>query len=520
MFFSLNARQICCQFLFIAVMLASSAHAANWRLEPSVAVTETYYDNITLSSNNKNSEFVSQISPGFSLTAKGRRLQLSSRYTLGYVNYWSNAFSDRFYQQGSLGADLEAIKKHLFINATASVSQQAIDPRLASGGSVQAITNNRTETRRVSVSPVLRNRFGRYADSVLSSSISYSNYSTNRIGSSYSTSTNYTLSSGKWFNRLTWFAAGSMRSGRQNNANSYQTNARMDYRIARRWVLFATGRASKYNFLSAQSGNRPANSSRYFIISEAGVVWTPSRKFAMELGGGGQINAAALGNNQIKLEQKTWRAKVTLSPTSRTHFEFGREQAVYGRRLYSTFTHYTRKTNWSSTYSETLITPRQARNTASGFGGARAPNIGGGLSTFGGVSAFNRLVTDDVILRKRFSFSGKIRRRKVNLTGGVFHEKGEYQTSDQTDKRYGANAGFDVALSRKSNASVNSSLQRYYFDEQDNANNIYSFNTSLSRRLGKRANASLIYIWRKRSASTGGVNYTTNQVIAQFRATF
>ena len=491
--------------------------AATWKFTPGISLTETYYDNITLSATSKNKELVSQLTPTMSLAATGKRLELSSRYSLGYINYWGSEFSDRYTNQGSLSGNLELIKNHLFVKTSANVSEQSIDPTKVSAVNAQTVTDNRTKTRSLMINPVLRNRFGRYAESLLSYSYSRIAHSSSQINSSYNNSVNYSLSSGKWFKRLSWLGNASIRNGQQNNANNYKADGRMDYVTSKRWKIFAVGLAQKNNFINNRTNNNlTSNTGRYFIKSEAGVVWTASRKVLVEVGGGAVFNASALSQKNIEIDQLTWRAKLVLNPTSRTSFELGREQASFGRKVYATFDHYTRRTTWASTYSETLATPQQARNLSISNNVAAVGNLGNTNS----FSELDRQVTNDVILRKRLEFDGSIRRRKVNLKGSAFYEKGEYQTSSQKDKRYGANGGLSINLTRKLSGSANSSLQRYNFIAHNRIDNIYSISTALTRLLGKKANMSLTYIWQKRSTSSGVVNYTSNQILAKVGMTF
>jgi len=494
-----------------SLALSGAVVAAKWTMSPLLDTSVSYYDNITLSANNKNQELVTQVQPGLSVNAQGRRLQLSSSYSLGYIDYFGSEFSDRFFNTASAGMELEAIKEHLFVSSTASISQQTVDPA-RSGGSTDPsiISDNRTETRTWSITPTLRNRFGVYANSILSNQYSVVDYSSNQINSSWTNNLSYSLSSGSWFNQLTWTGSANYSRSEQNKADSAQANGRVNYAFTDHWSTFILGRMQKYSYSLIH-----ADSNRYFINAEAGVVWKPSRKLQAEVGGGAVLNSSALSKNRVESEQSTWRAKVQIRPTTRTEFEVGREQAAYGSKEHLTFSHFTRKIRLSSTYAEILITPQQGRVAA---GQQSVNNIGESAS--GGVSQLNRAVTDDVLLQKRLELNASLTLRKVSLNANAFLERGEYQTTTSSDKRYGGNGGGQLKLGSRTNLAANASLQRYYFDNLNQTDNIYQFNVSASRTFSKHINSSLTYLWQKRNSNRNVVQYTSNQITAQLKIKF
>jgi len=497
--------------LSLLLSLPGYVSAAKWTIAPQVNASTTYYDNITLSATNKNKELVTQIQPGFMVSARGKRLQLTSGYSFGYVDYYGSEFSDSHFNSANANLNFEAIKRHLFISSSALISQQVIDPAQP-GASIDpnTVSGNRTETRSWSIIPTLRNRFGAFANSVLSDQYSVVDYSSSALNSSWTNTLTYTLSSGSWFNQLTWHGNASYLTNEQDNADSAQANARVNYAITNHWSLFALGRAEKFNYALAVT-----DSNRYFINAEAGLVWTPSRKLRAEAGGGAVLDSSALSNKRIESEQYTWRAKILLRPTSRTEFEAGREQAAYGSREHLTFNHYTRKTRIGSTYAETLITPQQSR-----FSSAQSSGVDISAVNTGGFAETSRAITDDVILRKRLDVNASISLRKLSLNANAFQENGDYQTRNDSDKRYGGSGGGQLNIGRRTNLSASASLQRYNFYAIDQIDNIYQFNASASRTLSKHVNTSLTYLWQKRNSNAQLATYTSNQVTAQVKITF
>ena len=518
------------------LLFSQASLAGKWEFQPKLSLTETYYDNIGLASENKNKELVTQVMPGFSFSKKSRRIQLSSDYSFGYIKYLGNEFSDSSYNRASAAMSVEAIRRHFFINADASISQQVVDPSQAYSSDVALVNNNQTEARTFSLQPRLANRFGRYANSDLSYKRTFTNYSSEAVGSSRMSALQYNLSSGRWFKQLSWYANATHITSNQENAENSSAQLRVDYNLSQHWTLFALGRAQKNNYLTSNISQTQDAVSRYYINPEAGVVWTASRKLKIEAGGGATLNAGDLSDKKLTVEQPTWRASVNIAPSKRTTIFFGRESSVFGDRKFFNLSLGTRHTNWTSGYAETLITPQQLRissalsaSSGSSSGLPSSPTSsspfspapsGGGITGVGFASGgeLGRAVTNDVILRKRLDFSGTINRRKATLTGGAFHDIGEYQTSDISDKRYGMNGGVDFNMGRSMNWSNKASAQRYYFDSR--VDNIYTVNSSLSRKIKKHVSTSLEYQWQKRNTLVANAQYTAQQVSAKLNVAF
>ncbi len=534
---------------FASVFFSGSLLAEKWDFQPKLSVTESYFDNLTLvaDNENKNRELVTQLLPGFAVTRTSSRLKLNALYTYGYIKYLGNEFSDRSYNQGSLSSNAELIRKYLFFDATASVSQQVFDPTRAfsagtgysAGGGGAGVnsavyaTNNQVETRTVSLQPRLVNRFGSYANSSLSYNYNVSNYSVGSISNNQRSTLTYNLSSGRWFKGSSWYANVVQSSSTQRNAEYLSTSMRADLELTRHWSLFSMMRAQKYSFLRVQ------NVSPYFINPEAGVIWSASRKLKAEVGGGGTLDAGDLSKSKMTLTRRTWRASITLQPTTRTNFVLGRNASVYGDQKFMNFTHRARRANLSSSYTELLITPQQLRNSTAlggvggglgggGLGGAGLGSLGGGgsLGGFGGGAGgassgiLGRTVTDDVLLRRRLNANASLSYKRITLTGGGFFDKGEYQTSKVVDKRLGVNGGLNKGFGRSLSWSNQVSIQRYYFDNGNRVDNISSLSSTLSKQISKRFNSSLAYQWRKRDSRSGIANYTAQIVIARLDGAF
>jgi len=130
---------------------------------PSVAVSATYVDNVSLvpSSQGPESDVLAQVNPGFSLTVKKPRLSANVLYNM--QNLFSANDSDRnqtFHQLGS-NATATLVQDALFLDLGATYTQQLIDPNRPLNGTNFFDVGNITDAAAAVVTPYYIGRFGR-----------------------------------------------------------------------------------------------------------------------------------------------------------------------------------------------------------------------------------------------------------------------------------------------------------------------------------------------------------------------
>lgn len=144
--------------LIVVLALPSGIRAADWTILPSLRVRESYTDNVHLTPPAQaQGEFLTEISPGLSVTSQGPRLKLALDYTLQSLTPSREA--SRRTQQLDGAAQLAAVPDWLYLDAHASISQQnisafgpqQIDPLQASP--------NASTVRTTGLSPYLQHDF-------------------------------------------------------------------------------------------------------------------------------------------------------------------------------------------------------------------------------------------------------------------------------------------------------------------------------------------------------------------------
>jgi uncharacterized protein (PEP-CTERM system associated) len=137
------------------------ASANRWRFVPSVNLRETATDNVDQSSDaNKTGDFITEIIPGISIEGNGARVKGHFNYRMDNLIYARDSSKNNL--QNFLDADgsVEAIEHFLFIDGTASITQEALSPFGPRPTDATSTTRNRTETRAFELSPYIRGRLG------------------------------------------------------------------------------------------------------------------------------------------------------------------------------------------------------------------------------------------------------------------------------------------------------------------------------------------------------------------------
>ncbi len=267
--------------LALAVMLASPAAHADWRLTPSIRLASTYSDNIYRQSDElAQSQLLTEIAPSFDLAVNTRRLKLSAAGGWQQFLYMHddekssrqrNDHARRFAGslQGILAEDL------LFVDASAAVSRHSILAFGPQADRTPYLAENSTEVRTWRVSPYLVQRFGRQANSVVRyTRTAVDSDARGRFGDTVSDTLSYQLNSGSAYQILGWGLSYVYQKQDNELTGDYSTrtvNANLRYQIAPTFALTATGGYDRYDYDALAGDTAGRNWS-------VGFVWTPSQR--------------------------------------------------------------------------------------------------------------------------------------------------------------------------------------------------------------------------------------------------
>lgn len=146
----------------VCALTVSSASAEIWRFLPSIAVEETLTNNVNLDSNaTRRTDWVSQITPGVTVTENGARSSLAGQISLPIlIRARTGSTGGTLAPQVSLRGHYEAIPRFFFIEGAVSVTQQYLSPFGARSVSLANATSNRFTSESYRVSPYIKGRVG------------------------------------------------------------------------------------------------------------------------------------------------------------------------------------------------------------------------------------------------------------------------------------------------------------------------------------------------------------------------
>ena len=165
-----SARACRAGWLTVATALAwpLGAGAAQWDFTPRVSLGATYTDNVALAEDGlEDSEWITELRPGFSLTGEGARVRLNLDYDVQALWFADNSdFNDTFHQASGTG-NFILVPESLFLDSFLRLDQQNIDTSGRVSFSNLFQTDNRTDALVFGASPYHVGRYGSWAESLL-----------------------------------------------------------------------------------------------------------------------------------------------------------------------------------------------------------------------------------------------------------------------------------------------------------------------------------------------------------------
>jgi uncharacterized protein (PEP-CTERM system associated) len=263
--------------LALAAMLLSNDCLADWRVAPSVQLSESYSDNVSNQADDQaHGSFVSELAPGVSITGNGSRLKFNANAEWRKFVYSNNDVSnvrnsERRYQAA---AQAIAIRDLLFVDATATGSRRAV----SAFGPVPAnsyTANNGTDIRTWSISPYLRHRFGTTATlTARYSRDSVEGGTGSGFGNSLASTRAADLVSGTSFTDLGWnvhYSHQDMSAQRTGDTTTDNSLAGLQYRLTSHLRLTSSVGYDKYEYQALSERTRGRSWS-------GGFIWQPSSR--------------------------------------------------------------------------------------------------------------------------------------------------------------------------------------------------------------------------------------------------
>ena len=168
--YSLNLKSKAYRFsaILVLMLLLNVTIAGEVILKPSVSIKESYTDNVLLAPKGQETgEFVTTVSPAFSLLMKGSHFKANVDYTMQNLFYQKESSRNNIYHQLSAKSTSELVDDNFFIDFNANRSQQIINADSPVGSNNIAVTGNKTDVSNYIVEPYLKYSFFNKTDLLL-----------------------------------------------------------------------------------------------------------------------------------------------------------------------------------------------------------------------------------------------------------------------------------------------------------------------------------------------------------------
>jgi uncharacterized protein (PEP-CTERM system associated) len=491
----------------LLVFTTGTSHAAEWLVQPSVALRETYTDNLFLQPDAlAQSDWVTQVIPEIAVSARGTGLKFTADFAPEITFYSQDLIDDEIYHRGHIYGTAEIAEKLLFIDAGANVDQYDVSVQgPIAGNSNINITGNRASVETFFASPYLVHQFGssalaeaRYTYSVWHSSDRPTfNNDTNTI--------DLKLANGSSFGRFSWGL--DYTSSKIDYDNQPDFDARTGLATAG-WSLIPSTRvfaqAGDENYQQTGPGGTAGQEDGGFRWA-VGAKWAPSQRTNLTVSGGERF----FGNTYfLELSHRTrllvlragYNEDVT---TSSTDF-FGPGGAGTAEYLSSLYSSLIQDPVELQREVDTVIAQRQLP------AGLRGP-----------INFFSA----DPFLQKRFQASVAMQGVRNIIIATAYTESRQrltgfnYQTGDLDNNTEINQAGGDLAWNLRVSArtiwNVNAGVQRLKYFPSGRQDDITNLEVGVTRWFEPKFSGSLAYQWSSDDSNDPAAGYTENQVIAQ-----
>lgn len=227
-----------------ALALCSPAWAGDWTLTPFINVNETFTDNINLvPAAQAQSDFVTQVTPGISASTKGPNLTFNGYYGLQQTSYANNTNGSSLTNLLHADSTAKFINNLLFLDASASITQENISAYGAQPVNNTSGNTNQTSVRTTHISPYLNHVF----DSDATAQLRFARDSVAANGGGLDSSVANTISaninSGPAFRKIGWglqYSDQSIHYDNQGNVQLENVVGTLNYLLAPRFQLIGT----------------------------------------------------------------------------------------------------------------------------------------------------------------------------------------------------------------------------------------------------------------------------------------
>ena len=439
-------------FAASCILFSPELHAAKWDVSKSVSLNEVYTDNLRLANSGKESDFITQVTPSISVNGKGARASVNFSGSLRYDTGGRSSGSVTPNLRGK--ANTELVRDHFFVDATASITQNAIDPYGDIAVDNINKTGNVTTIYQFSVSPYYKIRIEDVGD--LNVRYRYTDTSHSEGAASGSGKSQFTadFNAASKSSKFTWGfntnASSSSNSG-GSNSNFGSANFTWGYQVNRRWQVNGSVGRDSNDYQSTRS-------------SISGFSWT-------------------LNTN--------W------TPNPRTSLRIGYGGRYFGSTPTLDFSYKSRRSTIKLGYSRTVTDANTQLDALA-------------IDPVTGQIYPVAVLTNDVYVDERFTGSYSLQGRRTTLTLSGTQSKQIYENSPKASEL--TKLGLSLSRSLSGKVSANAGVNWYQQDKAATASaQTWQGNIGLTVKLGRKTSMNVGYSYNKRDDDVPANSYEENR---------
>ena len=295
----------------LAALLAALPAHAEWKVSPSISLSESYSDNVNARGDaTKRASWITEASPAIAVQADSSRVQLTANargYWYDYSEKNVPGVQNSQYQYDAAGR-FNVVDQLFYVDTSAGSTSRSISafgPVAEDANGNRYTSDNQTDVKTWRISPYLTHRFGTFAAGTLRYSHDVVKSDSSRIfGNSSADGLALDIVSGTGFRNIGW----NLHAARQDVDNDFfgdtsSQNAMLglNYRIGTTLSLSATGGYDKYDYQALGGETQGASWS-------VGFGWAPSPRTNIQM----SVGRHYLGNTGSLLalhrsRHSTWK---------------------------------------------------------------------------------------------------------------------------------------------------------------------------------------------------------------------
>lgn len=264
-----------------AMLTLSTAAHAQWRVTPSVDLSETYTDNVSLREDDlASNQFITEVRTGLRVDGKTKRTELAASAEVSKYHYSND---DDGQNLNDSTRRYSAVMKNtladqlLYLDLGASSNRQSRTAFGPGAAENPFSRDNQTDIKTWNISPYLVHQFSADTTAMLRYSRDSVAASDNAFGSSLGDTLSFNLSSGLARRSLSWgldVVDQRIDNDLVGESSSKMANVNLRYQFTRTWAATASAGYSRYDF----EGPSPEESGRTWNL---GFAWTPSQRTSL-----------------------------------------------------------------------------------------------------------------------------------------------------------------------------------------------------------------------------------------------